>query len=234
VNTVPTTVPIPLPDISTRSALVDFHPSIPVPTTIQIPLPHARKTTVLFEFHPSANQTALRIVGGDRGTTVVACATSGVDSAGLWGRFWHGCIGVPSNGVLLPADDGSMHVGVLVHVTSRMRLNQARLVVTYLPGDFYFSEVSMTPRQKRASFSMTTASPVLLGAGVGGPCGGRFTVSVAGRLIVTKSVQPTRGKWVNELPATGSAYTFSLSHLHCRASGENVGLGTATGSPGGP
>jgi hypothetical protein len=123
---------------------------------------------------------------------------------------------------------------VLVHVTSQVRLNKARLVITYVPGDFYFSEVSMSPKPKTASFSMTTANPVLLGAGVGAPCGGQFTVTVARRVIVNMSVKPALGTWVNELPVTGSAYTFSLSHLHCRGRGGRVGIGTATGSPGGP
>jgi hypothetical protein len=57
------------------TALLDFRPSTPVPTTVQIPLPDARKTSVLFDFHPSAKQTAVRVVGGNSTTKVVACAS---------------------------------------------------------------------------------------------------------------------------------------------------------------
>ena len=73
----------------------------PGPTTIQIPLPHAQKTSVLFDFHPSANRTAVRIVGGGTSAKAVACAPTGPYDQ--WGRFWHGCIDVPSSGALLPA-----------------------------------------------------------------------------------------------------------------------------------
>ena len=205
----------------------------PGPTTIQIPLPHARTTSVLFDFHPSANRTAVRIVGSGTRAKAVACVPNG--PYGQWGRFWHGCIDVPSSGALLPADDGRMHVAVLVRVTSPMRLNNARLVITYLPGDFHFSEISMSPTPTVASFSVATASPVLLGAGVDPACGGHLTVAVARHVLVNKPVEPSSpGAWVNELPVTGSAYTVSLAHPRCQGNSENVGLGIATGSPGGP
>jgi hypothetical protein len=169
-----------------------------------------------------------------------ACA-SGVPFGGsgslvdVWGPYWHGCIDVPSDGALLPADDGQMHVAVRVRVTSSRPLIKARLMITYVPGDYHFSEVSMSPTPKTALFRVTTASPVLLGAGVEAQCGGHLTVAVAGRVVVDRSVKPSSlGTWVNELPVTSSAYAFSLAHSRCRAHGENVGLSIATGSPSGP
>jgi hypothetical protein len=229
-----------LPHALVPTTLLDFRPSTPVPTIVQIPLPDAQKNSVLFDFHPSAKQTALRVMGGNSTTKVVACA-AGVPFEGsgslvdVWGPYWHGCIDVPSNGALLPADNGQMQVAVRVRVTSSRRLIKARLMITYVPGDYHFSEVSMSPTPKTALFRVTTASPVLLGACVEARCGGHLTVAVDGKVVVDRSVRTgLLGTWVNELPVTGSAYTFSLAHSRCRAHGENVGLSIATGSPGGP
>ena len=229
-----------VPHALVPTALLDFRPSTPVLTNVQIPLPDAQKTSVLFDFHPSAKQTAVRVMGGNSTTKVVACA-SGVPFGGsgslvdLWGPYWHGCIDVPANGALLPADDGQMHVAVRVQVTSSRPLIRARLMITYVPGDYHFSEVSMSPTPKTALFGVTTASPVLLGAGVEAQCSGHLTVAVAGKVVVDRSVKASSlGTWVNELPVTSSAYTLSLAHSLCRAHGENVGLSVATGSPSGP
>ncbi len=211
-----------------------FHPSTPVPTTVQISLPEAKKASVLFEFHPSANPTAVRLVGGGRETSAQACASDGLDGTGTWGNYWHGCLSIPTKGASLPDDDGSMHVGVVVNVTSPVRLKPAWLRITYLPGDYHFSEVALTPRSSVASMAMTTASKVVLGAGVDSRCSGRFMVIADDRAIVKRWVTPGTGTWVNELPVKGSTFRFSLTHLRCRGSGENVGLGVDTGSPGGP
>jgi hypothetical protein len=211
-----------------------FHPSVPVPTTVQIPLPEAKKDSLLFEFHPSANPTAVRVVASSRDMSARACASAGLDGTGAWSNYWHGCISIPAKGASLPADNGLMHVGVVVNITSPARLKRARLLITYLPGDYHFSEVALTPRSSVGSIAMTTASKVVLGAGVDSKCGGRFTVVVDNRAIVKRSVEPGSGTWVNELPVKGSTFRFSLTHLRCRGSGENVGLGVDTGSPGGP
>jgi hypothetical protein len=108
------------------------------------------------------------------------------------------------------------------------------LVIKYLPGDYHFSEVALSPRPSMAVIALTTASTVLLGTGVDSQCGGRFSVNVGTRTIVKRSVEPGIGTWVNELPVKGSTYRFSLTNLRCHGSGENVGLGIDTGSPGGP
>ncbi len=212
-----------------------FRPSVPVPTTVEVSLPQAKKATVVFEFHPSTHPTSVRLVGQNRGTTARACASDGVDNTGSWSKYWSGCINIPTRGALLPADDGLSHVGVAVHVTSPVaRLKGARLVIKYLPGDYAFSEVALSPRPSVAAIAMTTASPVLLGTGVDSQCGGEFSVNVGTCTIVKTSVEQGIGTWVNELPVKGSTYRFSVTHLRCRGSGENVGLGIATGSPGGP
>ena len=208
--------------------------SRPVRTTVGIPLPNVRVASVNFEFHPSANQTAVRILGAGKDTLAEACADSG-GLLGSWGHFWNGCIPIPPSGTLLPADDGLMHVGVVVRVVSSGRLKSAEVSLSYLPGDYHFSLASVNPTPAVARFTVRTASPVLLGAGVEAICSGSFAVSVSNDVIVKRTLRaPSRGTWVNELPRTSSSFAVSLTDPDCDQPGVNVGLGTDTGSPGGP
>lgn len=208
--------------------------SKPVPTTVEIPLPNVRAASLDFEFHPSANRTVVRILGTGRSTLAEACAQAG-GLLGSWGHFWTGCIPIPRGGALLPSDDGSMHVGVLVRVVSSTPSKNATIRIAYLPGDFYFSVATMTPIPRVATFTVSTASPVVLGAGVQARCSGTFTVATGKVVIVKKTLPvPSAGTWVNELPSASSLYTISLANPRCDQPGVDVGLATATGSPSGP
>lgn len=209
--------------------------SKPVQTTIGIPLPNAGVVSVNFEFHPSANQTEVRVVGAGKETLAEACAESRQGPLGLWGRYWNGCIPIPHGGALLPADDGQSHVGVTVRVVRSAPRTDAEIQISYLPGDFHFSLAAIVPLPPVASFTVKTASPVVLGAGVEAACSGRFTVSASKHVIVRRTLRaPSAGTWVNELRRASSSYVVSLAKPHCEQPGIDVGLGIATGSPGGP
>ena len=223
-----TMVTFPLPAVSAPY-------SKPVQTTIGIPLPSVRAASVNFEFHPSANQTEVRILGVGKNTLAEACAEGPEGHLGLWGHYWNGCIPIPRSGALLPADDGLSHVGVVVSVVRSHPLKGAKIRISYLPGDFHFSLAAIVPSPPVAIFTLRTASPVLLGAGVEATCSGRFTVSASKHVIVRRTLRvPSAGTWVNELPRSSSSYTVSLADPHCGQAGVTVGIGTDTGSPGGP
>jgi hypothetical protein len=222
--------------IATFPLAVDAAPySKPVQTTIGIPLPSVRDAWVNFEFHPSARQTAVRIVGAGKGTWAEACAESPEGPLGLWGHFWSGCIPIPQGGALLPADDGLNHVGVMVRVVRSAPLKDAEIRISYLPGDFHFSLAAIVPPPPVARFTVRTASPVRLGAGVGATCSGAFTVSASKHVIVRRTLPvPSAGTWVNEFRRASSSYVVSITDPHCEQPGIDVGLGIDTGSPGGP
>jgi hypothetical protein len=209
--------------------------SKPVQTTIGIPLPSVRVASVNFEFHPSAKQTEVRIVGAGKETWAEACAESPEGPLGLWSHYWNGCIPLPPSGALLPADDGSSHVGVVVRVVSSAPLKGAEIRISYLPGDFHFSLATIVPTPPMAKFTVRTVSPVRLGAGVGATCSGTFTVSANNHVIVRRTLRvPSAGTWVNEFRRASSSYVVSLADPHCGQPGIDVGLGIDTGSPGGP
>jgi hypothetical protein len=116
-----------------------------------------------------------------------------------------------------------------------LHLRGAVIRIRYLPGDFHFSLAAIVPIPQVAKLTVTTASPVLLGAGVEATCSGRFVVSANKHVIVKRTLRvPSAGMWPNELPRSGSSYTVSLADPHCGQAGVTVGIGTDTGSPGGP
>jgi len=206
--------------------------SRPSHTTVAISLPDTRTASVSFAFHPSANRTAVQIFGAGPRFVAIACAAT---DDFLWGRYWHGCLPIPAAGTFLPADDGSMHVGVVITVVNSSPLKDAKVNITYLPGDYFFSLKAVVPTPHVAKYTVRTSRPALLGSGVGATCGGRFAVSIDNNVTVRRTLRVGGpGTWVNELARSGTSFTISLSSPRCTQSGVTVGLGTATGSPGGP
>ena len=197
--------------------------------TVVIPLPSATGISTVFNFHPSANPTAIRIEASAITLEATACAYQG-----SWGHFWTGCVPIPPGGTMLPADDGSSHVGVLVLVHAP-RSVKAQLNVSYVPEDYHFSLDHLSPRPGTASILLTSGKPVLLGVGVAPSCGGRLTVSYGSRIILRRSVFPSvRGFGVNELAKPSRLIRVSLWKPRCTTDDPNVGLGVFTGSIGGP